>query len=109
MAEPVSIHRKKDLRQARAFAEHLRLTLKAPASAVTDTVVERLADMLGEQRIWQQDQVARWRAEIAALRAEVDAEFARIRAIKDAAETFIKARKALNEALAEVDNDARAS
>jgi hypothetical protein len=100
MAEPVSIHRKEDLRRARVFAEHLRLKLQAPASAVTNTVIMRLADMLGEQRIWQRNEVARCRAEMAAFRAEVDAEFARIRALIDALQAFNRARKALDEALA---------
>jgi hypothetical protein len=100
MVEPVSIHRKKDLHHARVFAERIRLKLKAPASAVTDAVVERLADMLQEERIWRQNEMARCRAEMAALRAEVNAEFARIRALIDAAKTYVNARKALNEALA---------
>jgi hypothetical protein len=62
MVQPVSIHRKKDLRQARVFAEHIRRKLKAPASAVTDTVVERLVGMLQEQRVWRQNEMARCRA-----------------------------------------------
>jgi hypothetical protein len=106
MVEPVSIHRKRDLRQARVFAERLRRKLKAPASAVTDAVVERLAGMLSEQRVWQQNEAARCRAEMAALRAEVDAEFAKLRAIIEATRTYVSARKALNAALAEAENDA---
>jgi hypothetical protein len=100
MAEPVSIHRKKDLHRAREFAEHIRLKLKAPHSAVTNRVVERLADMLGEQRTWQQNEVASCRAEMAALRAEMNAEFARVRALIAATRTYVSARKALNEVLA---------
>jgi hypothetical protein len=111
MVEPVPIHRKKDLRRARVFAEDLQLKLKAPANAVTDAVVERLADMLQEDRIWQQNAEARVRAQIDALRAELNAEVARLRALMDAAEVrirttldaaeaFVRARKALNEALA---------
>jgi hypothetical protein len=97
-AQPVSIHRKKDLRNARVFAEHLRLKLKAPASAVTDRVVERLADMLQEHRDWLRNEAAQCRAEMAALRAEIDAEFARIRALIDAVKAFVDARKALVDA-----------
>jgi hypothetical protein len=99
MVKPVSIHRKKDLRRARVFAERLRRKLQAPASAVTDAVVERLADVLQEQRSWRQDEMARCRAEMAALRAEVDAEFAKLRALIDATKTYGSARKALNAAL----------
>jgi hypothetical protein len=109
MAEPVSIHRKQDLRRARVFAERIRRKLKAPPSVMTDAAVERLADMLQEQRVWQQNEATRRRAEMVALRAEVDAEFAKLRALIDATKTYVSARKALNAALAEVDNDARAS
>jgi chromosome condensin MukBEF complex kleisin-like MukF subunit len=100
MVKPVSIHRKKDLHHARVFAERIRLKLKAPPSAVTDAVVERLADMLQEERTWRQNEVARCRAQMAALHAEVNAEFAQIRALIEALKAFTCARKALNEALA---------
>jgi hypothetical protein len=96
MVEPVSIHRKKDLRQARVFAEHLRLKLKAPASAVTDAVVARLADMLADHRGWQQDAAAAARAEMAVLRGEVG----KLRALSEAAKTFSAAGKALDTAVA---------
>jgi hypothetical protein len=113
MVEPVSIYRQKDLRQARVFAEDLRLQLQAPASAVTDAVVEGLADMLQQDRLWQQNAEARFRARIVALRSELDADVARLRAMMDAAEirhrtaldaaeAFVKARKALKAALAEL-------
>ena len=84
MAEVVSIHRKEDLRHARLLAEHVRSKLRAPVSAVTERVVERLAEMLGEFRIDRQNDLARCRAEIAAAHAELNAEFARIRALLDA-------------------------
>jgi hypothetical protein len=105
MAETVvSIHRKQDLRSARALAEHCRLKLRAPPSAVTVQVIERLADMLGEERVWRHNEMARFRAELehegAQLREEMTAETARILTLLDAAEAFVKARKALNEALA---------
>jgi hypothetical protein len=112
MVKPVSIHRKKDLRQARVFAEHLRRKLKAPASAVTDTVIERLADMLQEQRNWRQNEMARWRAEMAALRDEVNAEFAKLHALVEATKAYVGARKALDAALANCppsERDARPS
>jgi hypothetical protein len=96
----VSIHRKNDLHQARLLAEHLRLKLRAPAGAVTERVVERLADMLGEQRIDRQNEVKRCRAEIAAAHAEINIEVARIRAVIDATKAYVSARKALHQALA---------
>jgi hypothetical protein len=104
MVEPVSIHRREDLTQARLLAEHLRLKLQAPASSVNDITIARLADMLGEERIWRQNEMARFHAELeleaAQLREEMMAETARVLTLLDAAEAFVKARKALNEALA---------
>ena len=100
MAEPVSIHRKEDLRMARRLAEHLRSKLQAPASSVTDTVVERLADMLQRERIWRQNEMARYSREFAAACAEVNVEVARTRAIFDAMTAYVSARKALNKVLA---------
>jgi hypothetical protein len=91
MGALVSIHRREDLRQARLLAAHLQLKLSAPPGAVTDTVVERLADMLQEERIWRQNEVARARAEIAAACAEMNYEMARIRAVFDAVTTYVSA------------------
>jgi hypothetical protein len=102
--QPVSIHRKKDLVSARALAEHCRLKLRAPPSAVTDQVIGRLADMLAEERIWRQNEMARFRSELEAealqLRKAIQEETFRIQTVLDAAEAFVKARKALKVALA---------
>ena len=105
MAETVvSIHRKQDLRSARALAEHCRLKLRAPPSAVTDQVIQRLADMSGGERVRRQNEMARFHAELelegAQLREEMTAEMARILTLLDAAEAFVKARNAFNAALA---------
>jgi hypothetical protein len=64
--QPVSIHRKNNLVCARALAEYCRLKLRAPPSAVTDQVIEQLADMLAEARIWRQNEMARFRSEFEA-------------------------------------------
>ena len=100
MAEILSIHRREDLRHARLLAEHVRQKLSAPTSAVTERVVAGLADMLQVERDFRQNEVARYRAEIAAACAEVNAEAARIHAVFDAVTAYVSARKALNEALA---------
>ena len=99
MAEVVSIHRAQDFHLARRLADHLRLKLRLPASSVTDTVVERLADMLQQERVWRQGELERGRAEMAAAYDQINAEMARTRAIFDAMMAYLNARKALNEVL----------
>lgn len=99
----VSIHRKRDLRHARALAEFVRRQKKLPALVIPNWIVERLADQLQAFREERHAALAKFKAELeaecAVMRVEINLAKDQIEAVRTATEAFVAAREKLNEAL----------